>query len=84
MKTLVQQELIRRGILWAGIHNLCDAHTPEDIDYTLAAYGEALGVLKEAVDAGRVSESLEGAPIEPVFRKTGGFHTKPRAQARER
>ncbi|MGH2576981.1 MAG: aminotransferase class III-fold pyridoxal phosphate-dependent enzyme, partial [Actinomycetota bacterium] len=84
LKTLVQQELIRRGVLWAGIHNLCDAHAPEDIDYTLAAYGEALGVLKEAVDAGRVSESLEGAPIEPVFRKIGGFHTKARAEARDR
>ena len=84
MKTLVQQELIRRGVLWAGIHNLCDAHTPEDIDYMLAAYGEALGVLGAAVDAGRVSESLEGAPIEPVFRKTGRFHPKPRAEARGR
>jgi glutamate-1-semialdehyde 2,1-aminomutase len=82
MKTLVQQELIRRGVLWAGIHNLCDAHTPEDIDYTLSAFGEALGVLKKAVDAGRVSESLEGAPIEPVFRKSSGF--QPRAEARER
>ncbi len=80
MKTLVQQELIRRGILWAGTHNLCDAHTAEDIAYTLTAYGEALVVLKDAVDAGRISEYLEGEPIEPVFRKTGGFHTKPRGQ----
>lgn len=78
MKTLVQQELIRRGILWAGMHNLCAAHTPEDIAYTLAAYGEALAILKDAVASGRIAESLEGEPIEPVFRKTGGFHTKPR------
>ncbi len=80
MKTLVQQELIRRGILWAGTHNLCDAHTAEDIAYTLGAYGETLAVLKQAVEAGRIVEYLEGEPIEPVFRKTGGFHTKPRGQ----
>jgi glutamate-1-semialdehyde aminotransferase len=78
LKTLVQQELIRRGILWSGIHNLSFSHTDEDIDYTIAAFGEAFGVLEAAVATGRVDAALRGAPLQPVFRKTSQFHTKPR------
>ena len=38
MKSFVQQELIKRGILWSGFHNMCYSHTEADLDYTLAAY----------------------------------------------
>jgi glutamate-1-semialdehyde aminotransferase len=78
LKTLVQQELIRRGILWSGIHNLSFSHTDADIDYSIAAFGEALAVLEAAVATGRVDAALRGAPLQPVFRKTSQFHTKPR------
>ena len=78
LKTLVQQELIRRGILWSGIHNLCLSHTDEDIDYTLQAFAAALAVLEAAVATGRVDTQLCGAPLQPVFRKTSQFHVKPR------
>ena len=37
MKSLVQQELIKRGILWSGFHNMCYSHTEADLDYTLEA-----------------------------------------------
>jgi glutamate-1-semialdehyde aminotransferase len=79
MKTLVQQELIRRGILWSGIHNLCFAHTEADIDYTIQAFGEVLAILKEAVTAGGVAARLQGETLQAVFRKTSNFHVKPRA-----
>jgi glutamate-1-semialdehyde aminotransferase len=79
MKTLVQQELIRRGILWSGTLNLCDAHTGDDLDYTLEAFGGALAELKHAVEAGEVGARLRGAPLQPVFRKTSNFHVKPRS-----
>ncbi|MGY6216719.1 aminotransferase class III-fold pyridoxal phosphate-dependent enzyme [Methylolobus aquaticus] len=78
LKTLVQQELIRRGILWSGIHNLCFSHTDADIDYTIAAFGESFAVLEAAVATGRVDAELRGAPLQPVFRKTSQFHSKPR------
>lgn len=78
MKTLVQQELLRRGILWSGIHNLCHSHTEADVAYTLAAYAEVLAVLGEALEAGSVRGYLRGESIQPVFRKTSHFNTRPR------
>ena len=50
MKTLVQQEMIKRGVLWGGFHNMCFSHTDEDIDYTLKAYRDVLPILKKAVE----------------------------------
>jgi glutamate-1-semialdehyde aminotransferase len=77
LKSFVQQELIRRGILWSGFHNLCFAHTGADVDYALEAWREALSLLKDALEAGRVASLLRGLPVEPVFRRTTHFHTKP-------
>jgi glutamate-1-semialdehyde aminotransferase len=78
MKSLVQQELIRRGVLWNGFHNLSHSHREADLEHLLGAYREALGVLKEALARGRVREALLGEPVEPVFRRVSGFNTKPR------
>ncbi|CAL1240100.1 aminotransferase class III-fold pyridoxal phosphate-dependent enzyme [Candidatus Methylocalor cossyra] len=78
MKTLVQQELLRRGILWSGTLNLCHAHSAEDIAYTLGAFADSLAILRDAVAAGDLEQRLRGEPVQPVFRKTSHFHTKPR------
>jgi len=77
-KSLVSQELIRRRILWQGFHTLSAAHTPEDIDRTVDAYHDALNVLANAIETGDVAGRLEGRPMQPVFRNTTGFNTKPR------
>ena len=77
LKSFVQQEMIKRGILWSGIHNMSYSHTDADVDYTLAAYREVLGMLKEAVEKNEVANQLRGATIEPVFRKVSNFNTKP-------
>lgn len=81
MKTLVQQELIRRGILWSGTLNLCHAHTAQDVDDTVRAFADSLAILAEAVAAGAVAAYLKGEPLQPVFRKTSQFHIKPRVAA---
>jgi len=78
MKTLVQQELIRRGILWSGTHNLCFSHTEEDVDYTLKAFAESLAVLHQAVASGDLRSQLKGESLQPVFRKMSQFNVKPR------
>ena len=78
MKTFVQHELLRRGILWSGTQNLCYSHSEADIDYTLAAFGQSLELLKQAVAAGDVRGRLLGETLQPVFRKTSNFHVKPR------
>jgi glutamate-1-semialdehyde aminotransferase len=77
LKSLVQQELIIRGMLWSGFHNMCFAHTDRDIETMLKAYGEVLPILKQAVAENRVAESLKGRPVQPVFRKVSDFNMKP-------
>ncbi|HZF14066.1 MAG TPA: aminotransferase class III-fold pyridoxal phosphate-dependent enzyme [Thermoanaerobaculia bacterium] len=79
MKSLVQQELIQRGILWGGFHNLSFSHSDEDVEHTLAAYREVLQILDAAVTSGSVRQALRGEPVEPVFRRVSGFNLKPRA-----
>jgi len=71
LKSVVQQELIRRGVLWAGFHNVAWAHTDADVEAVLRAYREALGVLRGALDRGDPRKVLQGEPVEPVFRRIG-------------
>ncbi len=77
LKSLMQQELIKRGILWSGMHVVSFSHTNEDISYTLSAYREVLPIIREAVETKTAREHLRGEPVEPVFRKTSNFNTKP-------
>jgi glutamate-1-semialdehyde aminotransferase len=78
MKSLVQQEMLARGVLWGGFHTLCLSHDDDDVEQVLDAYREVLPILAEAIAAGDVGARLRGEPVEPVFRRTQGFHTKPR------
>ena len=84
VKSLLQQELVRRGVLWTGFHNLALAHGEAEIDRLLAAYRGALPVVAEAVTRGAPRAALRGEPVEPVFRRTGNFHLKPRSRAAAR
>jgi glutamate-1-semialdehyde aminotransferase len=79
VKSLVQQELIRRGILWSGTHTLCGAHRDEDIDTLLGAYEDLLPEVARAVERGRVADRLLGDPVEPVFRRIGRDSPRPRS-----
>lgn len=80
MKSLVQQEMIKRGILWGGFHNMSFSHTDEDIEYTLKAYEDVLPILKKAVSEKNVKAYLKGEPVEPVFRRVGNFNMKPKVK----
>lgn len=77
MKSLVQQEMIKRGVLWCGFHNMCYNHSDEDVYYTLKAYEDVMPILKKAVEENNVRAFLKGEPVEAVFRKTSNFNTKP-------
>lgn len=78
MKSLVQQEMIKRGVLWGGFHNVSFSLTDDDIEHVIACYREVLPILKKAVQDGNVKELLRGEPVGPVFRKTSNFNMKPR------
>jgi glutamate-1-semialdehyde 2,1-aminomutase/spore coat polysaccharide biosynthesis protein SpsF len=69
LKSLFQQECLKRGILTAGYHNLCYSHSDKDIDYTLRVYRTVLEILSQAIREGDVLERLEGAPVQSVFRQ---------------
>ena len=69
IKSLFQQEVIKRGVLAISAgHCMSYSHTVEDIEYTLGVYQEAFVILTKAIQQGRVLEQLEGKPIHPIFR----------------
>jgi glutamate-1-semialdehyde aminotransferase len=78
VKSYVQQELFKRGILWSGFHNMCFSHTDADIAYTLMVYRVVLTLLKEAIETNSIKDKLLGLPVEPVFRKVSNFNMKPK------
>lgn len=69
MKTLFQQETIKRGVLFSGSQNICYSHSDEDIDYTLRVYNEAFEVLVKAIKEDNLEKYIEGEIVQPVFRK---------------
>ncbi len=81
LKTLMQQEMIKRGILWAGFHNMCFSHTNEDIAYTLSAYEDIMPLIKEAIESGNIQPYLKGKVLEAVFRKVNNYNIKPKPLA---
>lgn len=66
-RTLFCQEMVKRGILIPYI-SLCYEHQEEDIEQTLEAVKETLGIYKKALENG-IEGYLEDRPIKPVFRK---------------
>ncbi|MDN3582976.1 aminotransferase class III-fold pyridoxal phosphate-dependent enzyme [Mucilaginibacter flavus] len=79
VKTLMQQEMIKRGVLWAGFHNMCYSHSTEDISYILSAYREVLPLVKKAIESGDVKSYLKGDVLEAVFRKVSNYNIKPKS-----
>jgi glutamate-1-semialdehyde 2,1-aminomutase len=77
LKSYAQQEMIRRGLLWSGFHTMSFSHGDMEIEYTLEAWERVLPLLARAVALRTIRSVLRGDPVEPVFRKTSQFNTKP-------
>ena len=69
IKSLFQQECVKRGVLFSGGQNICFSHSTEDIEYTLRVYRTAMEIVSDAIRQDRVSEKIEGTPVQPVFRR---------------
>lgn len=69
LKSLFQQECLRRGVLFTGGHNPSFSHSDQDIEHTLRVYRSALEILAQAIGEGDAAEKLDGRPMEPVFRQ---------------
>ncbi|KAF0153131.1 MAG: aminotransferase class-III [Ignavibacteria bacterium] len=76
-KSIMQQEMIKRGVLWQGFFNMSFSHSNEDVEYTLQAFEASLAILKIAVAENKLKEMLRGEPVQPVFRKVDNFNMKP-------
>ena len=77
VKALMQQEMIKCGVLWAGFHNMSFSHSDEDIEHTLSAYREVMPIVKQAIESQDVKSYLKGEVLEAVFRKTSSYNIKP-------
>jgi glutamate-1-semialdehyde 2,1-aminomutase/spore coat polysaccharide biosynthesis protein SpsF len=69
IKSLFQQECLKRGVLFSGGQNLCFSHSNADIEHTLRVYRTAMEIVRDALRENCVREKLEGEPVQPVFRK---------------
>jgi len=69
IKSLFQQECLKRDVLFSCGHNLCFSHSADDIEYTLRVYRAAMEIVGAAIRQENVSERLEGKPVQAVFRR---------------
>ena len=67
-RTLMLQEMIRRGVLFQGIFSPCLSHNQADLAWFREAFKESLGVYSQALEDG-FQRHLVGEPTKPVFRK---------------
>ena len=76
IKTFIQQELFRRGFLWAAYHSLSFMHKNHDIKKTLTAFDETLGLLRNIISKNyNIRAKIEGDLVSPVFRKVSDFNS---------
>lgn len=69
LRSLFQQEMIKRGVLFLVGFNLCYSHSDEDVDRTLVAVEQALRTMRKGLETGNVESLVEGPLVQAVFRK---------------
>jgi len=67
IKTVLLEQVIQRGVLTAGSHNVCYAHTAEDAAQLASVYDEACAVIAEGLAAGDLAKRIAGEPLQPLF-----------------
>lgn len=69
LKSLFQQEALKRQILTLGTHALSLAHDDAVVETTTKSYQQVFEIIAEAVRRDRVEVSLEGPPVRPILRQ---------------
>ena len=62
------QEMLARGILTIGSHNMSYSHSDADIETLLKAYDEVLPIISQAVKEKKLRDLLRAEPLQPLFR----------------
>jgi len=68
LRTLLMQEMIGRGVLFAGYFLPCFAHNERDVEAITQAFDAACEVCAQGISSG-VRTLLIGPPTRPVFRR---------------
>lgn len=68
LRTLMLQEMIKRGVLFQGTFIPCFSHQKSDVQFFMEAFDESLKVYANALEEG-YEKYLIGEPTKPVFRK---------------
>ncbi len=69
VKSLFLQETVKRGVLFGGPVFISYSHDDDDVKRTVDAAGEALVLVREAIESGNPDRYLEGEKIGVVFRQ---------------
>ena len=77
IKTFIQQELFKRGILWAAYHTISWSHKKKEIDKTLNAFSDVFKLFEKKFikDNLKIKNSLQGKVLRPVFRQVADFNS---------
>ena len=70
LKSIFQQEMIKRGVLFTAYNALSYSHKDKEIDLILNATDESMKILKKALESQQPQDMLEGEPVSDVFRQT--------------
>lgn len=68
IKTLWMQEIIERGILSVGTHNVNFAHSQADVDRLVQVYAEVVPFIGTVLSDGKVRDALRCEPLVPLFK----------------
>ncbi len=76
VKTLIQQELMKRGVLWSQYHSMSYSHKNSHIETSLNAFEDSFKILKKIVMNNKNIENyLHGKPCETVFTRVADFQS---------
>lgn len=67
LKSLAQQEMLRRGALYAGYHVITYSHSYREIQHTLCAYDEFFTLLRHNLTPYALKNMLKGEVVKAIF-----------------
>lgn len=68
IKTLFMQEMISRGIITLGTHNISYSHSDDDIIKLLTAYEEIIPIMIDAINRREIEKKIRCEFLKPLFK----------------
>ena len=69
LKSLLHQEMIKKGNLTIGSYDFCYSHTENMIDKTISDLEDILPSIKNIIETDSITDHIEGNIVQPIFRK---------------